>query len=157
MPPAFNLSQDQTLQFNTCHCRNSVILARRIIFTEDAHRYLLRLLKRHRSTHTNYLNNLLKISILPDFSIRQLLHCQDRPFYTPQIGCQPSRFALLLAAVPHPFQQARHFKWLQILLSTPFAAPLAPSLSPVHHIPQRAAHSPLITMILSSDTAPALG
>ena len=56
MPPAFNLSQDQTLQFNHKSCLWQPILAQlRIFGIEDASLILMAVSNHQRSTHTNYL------------------------------------------------------------------------------------------------------
>ena len=61
MPPAFNLSQDQTLQFNHTGCLRQPILAQlRIFGIEDASLIFLAVSDHQRSTHTNYLIELLK-------------------------------------------------------------------------------------------------
>ena len=82
IPPAFNLSQDQTLQFKFDSClwqpifltRNSIELTLESLVDLWPH-------QSQRSTHTNYLSDLLK-------SFRNFLPGKDRLFYRPLIWCQ---------------------------------------------------------------------
>ena len=60
MPPAFNLSQDQTLQFISCSCRSSQFLAQQTLLPKMLVDLLWTPSRTHRSTHTSYLNKLLK-------------------------------------------------------------------------------------------------
>jgi hypothetical protein len=74
MPPAFNLSQDQTLQFISCGRRNDLSLLDRV---SSLRRYSVDYassLSARRSTHTSYLNELLK-------NCRFTSLQRDRPFY----------------------------------------------------------------------------
>ena len=60
MPPAFNLSQDQTLQFSLFQPLTRPILLDGI-FSSKMLVAISRTLQRRQSTHTSYLNELLKI------------------------------------------------------------------------------------------------
>ena len=81
MPPAFNLSQDQTLQFILLGCRNNLSLLNGYLQSlEDAPSISFKPFRLRRSTHTSYPNELLKNSALP---LRE-----DRPFYPLQRRCQ---------------------------------------------------------------------
>ncbi len=83
MPPAFNLSQDQTLQFILLRppkaaypCSTGYLHLRRY---SVAYAWSL---SARRSTHTSYLNELLKNYFTASFQ-------RDRPFYRPRGLCQP--------------------------------------------------------------------
>ena len=92
MPPAFNLSQDQTLQFISLGRRNGLSLLNGSPSLESAPSIFLKPLRLRQSTHTNYLNELLK-----SFSPLQ----GDRPFYTPSLQRQE---------FPYPASPARATK-----------------------------------------------
>ena len=96
MPPAFNLSQDQTLQFKNQLLAQPVTLkldgspSSRLL--EDAPP-MVRASRTRQSTHTSYLNDLLK-------SCYSVPLREDRPFYRPGPRRQAVSSATLNAPAP---------------------------------------------------------